>query len=55
MKKYDALVIGGGPAGTTAAFYLLRSGISLAWAEKLSPGGQMLLTGWIENYPTAED
>jgi thioredoxin reductase (NADPH) len=51
MKKYDALVIGGGPAGTTAAFYLLRSGISLAWAEKLSPGGQMLLTGWIDNYP----
>ncbi|MBT8764038.1 thioredoxin-disulfide reductase [Desulfohalobiaceae bacterium Ax17] len=51
MKIYDALVIGAGPAGTTAALYLLRSGVSLAWAEKLSPGGQMLLTERVDNYP----
>lgn len=35
----------------TAALYLLRSGANIALAEKLSPGGQILLTDMIENYP----
>ncbi|WP_022662679.1 thioredoxin-disulfide reductase [Paucidesulfovibrio longus] len=51
MKSYDAVVIGGGPAGMTAALYLLRSGVRTLMVEKLSPGGQVLLTEEIENYP----
>jgi len=50
MKKYDVLIIGGGPAGMTAALYALRAGASLAWVEKLAPGGQVLNTEWIDNY-----
>ncbi len=51
MKRYDAVVIGGGPAGITAALYLARSDVSVLLVEKLSPGGQMLMTHLIENYP----
>jgi thioredoxin reductase (NADPH) len=51
MKSYDAIVIGGGPAGMTAALYLLRSEIRCAIVEKLSEGGQMLKTERIDNYP----
>ncbi|MFW5730480.1 MAG: thioredoxin-disulfide reductase [Desulfonatronovibrionaceae bacterium] len=51
MKEYESLIIGGGPAGITAALYLLRSGVKIAWVEKLAPGGQVLLTENIENYP----
>lgn len=55
MKSYDAVVIGGGPAGMTAALYLLRSGVRTLMVEKLSPGGQVLLTEEIENYPGFPD
>ena len=48
---YDAAVIGAGPAGITAALYLVRSGVSVALIENGAPGGQVLSTADIENYP----
>lgn len=50
-KIFDVIVIGGGPAGYSAALYATRAGYSTLVIEKLSPGGQMALTGNIENYP----
>ncbi|MBR4950820.1 MAG: thioredoxin-disulfide reductase [Clostridia bacterium] len=48
---YDVLIIGGGPAGYTAALYAARAGLKTLLLEKLSAGGQMALTDIIDNYP----
>ena len=53
-RLYDMIVIGGGPAGCTAALYAARSGLSVVILEKLSAGGQMALTEQIDNYPGFE-
>lgn len=54
-KVYDTIIIGGGPAGYTAALYSARAGYDTLVAEKLSSGGQMALTGIIDNYPGFEE
>lgn len=52
---YDMIIIGGGPAGYTAALYGARAGMSVILLEKMSPGGQMMLTDVIDNYPGFEN
>ena len=54
-KIYDTIVLGGGPAGYTAALYTSRSGLSTLVLEQVSAGGQMALTSQIDNYPGFED
>lgn len=48
---YDVLIIGGGPAGMTAAIYACRAGLKTALIEMGAPGGQAASTDIIENYP----
>ena len=55
MAHYEILIVGGGPAGYTAALYAARSGRKTAVVEKLSPGGQMATTSVIDNYPGFPD
>lgn len=49
---YDIIIIGGGPAGLTAAVYARRAGKSALVLEKASFGGQMTYSPKIENYPS---
>ena len=52
---YDMIIIGGGPAGYTAALYAVRAGLKALVIERMSAGGQMALTGEIDNYPGFEE
>lgn len=52
--QYDLIIIGGGPAGMTAAIYAGRSGLKVAMMEKEAPGGKMIKTDLICNYPAFE-
>ena len=48
---YDILIIGAGPAGMTAGIYAKRANLKVAIIEKMAPGGQLINTSEIENYP----
>ncbi len=48
---HDVIIIGGGPAGLAAAIYAGRAKLDGFVVEKMSPGGQVLITDFVENYP----
>ncbi len=52
---FDVIIVGGGATGLSAALYTSRAMLKTAIVERLAPGGQILLTDVIENYPGFPD
>jgi thioredoxin reductase (NADPH) len=48
---YELVILGGGPAGLSAGLYAARARLDHVLIEKGAPGGQVLLTHWVDNYP----
>lgn len=53
-KLYDAIIVGGGPAGLTAGIYLARARYRVLIVEKKQFGGQITITNEVVNYPGVE-
>jgi thioredoxin reductase (NADPH) len=54
MEEYDVVIVGGGPAGLTAGLYTSRAKLKSLLIESKWPGGQLLNTEIIEDYPGFE-
>ena len=50
-KDYDVVILGAGAAGMSAGLYSTRAMLSTLMIESIGPGGQLLITDEIENYP----
>jgi len=55
MDRYEAIIIGGGPAGLTAALYASRAGLKSLLIERALFGGQIVNASLVENYPGFPD
>ncbi|MCX7766206.1 MAG: FAD-dependent oxidoreductase, partial [Candidatus Sumerlaeia bacterium] len=55
MQDYDIIIIGGGPAGLTAGIYAARARRKTLVIEKTTPGGQVITTELLENFPGFPD
>ncbi|WP_195854173.1 NAD(P)/FAD-dependent oxidoreductase [Aerococcus tenax] len=51
MSQYDLVIVGAGPAGMTAAIYGVRADLKVLMLDKLAPGGQVINTNEVDNYP----
>ncbi len=51
LKRYDVIIIGGGPAGLSAGIYTARARLSSLIIEMGAVGGQIINAEWVENYP----
>lgn len=53
-KSFDVIIVGGGPGGLCAGMYSARANLKTVLLEKLIPGGEIVNTAWVEDYPGFE-
>ena len=54
IEEFEVIIIGGGPAGLCAAMYAGRGMLKAVLLERGMPGGELLNTEWIDDYPGFE-